>query len=368
MDEASAPSARDGDLQQALQTVTGRCPTRPSVRIVVDRCHRMARAYLRQQQQTGGLREDVLGEDLDDLAMDAIAGLFERDDQEQFPELRRYFADTDLQAASQSELEHALRQLVLGTVSDWLFDAYRAADRSLSNLIRALKRAVDDHAGVELTRRGNTLWLRVQTDAPSSNGEDGRFGRSSSRGRRMPIETLEAHLTGAVADDASTPALLSEAVKTLRAHPVYEAAYPLTRLAQALRAAQTRVQSVTEHSNGVAYPDDPLFRAEEIEEAIERSLGVVRAEKRSTYVDDGVLDEQTYAAYFRALRDRLEARFVPPGDAELTHHDALAAHLDGLPKERYRDEHRSRFEYLDQCVREVLVDRLQEAMTPSDVR
>jgi hypothetical protein len=362
MDEASAPSARDGDLQQALQTVTSREPTRPSVRIVVDRCHRMARAYLRQQQQTGGLRENVLGEDLDDLAMDAIAGLFERDDQGQFPELQRYFADTDLQAASQSELEHALRQLVLGTVSDWLFDAYRAADRSLSNLIRALKRAVDGHAGATLIRRGKTLWLQVQTDAPSSNGAVEHSGRSSSQGRRMPIETLEAHLTGAVADDASTPALLNEAVKTLRAHPVYEAAYPLTRLAQALRAAQTRVQSVTEHSNGVAYPDDPLFRAEEIEGAIERSLGVVRAEKRSTYVDDGVLDEQTYAAYFRALRDRLEARFVPPGDAELTHHDALAAHLDGLPKERYRDEHRSRFEYLDRCVREALVDHLQETV------
>jgi len=343
MDEASAPSARDGDLQQALQTVTSREPTRPSVRIVVDRCHRMARAYLRQQQQTGGLRENVLGEDLDDLAMDAIAGLFERDDQGQFPELQRYFADTDLQAASQSELEHALRQLVLGTVSDWLFDAYRAADRSLSNLIRALKRAVDGHAGATLIRRGKTLWLQVQTDAPSSNGAVEHSGRSSSQGRRMPIETLEAHLTGAVADDASTPALLNEAVKTLR-------------------AAQTRVQSVTEHSNGVAYPDDPLFRAEEIEGAIERSLGVVRAEKRSTYVDDGVLDEQTYAAYFRALRDRLEARFVPPGDAELTHHDALAAHLDGLPKERYRDEHRSRFEYLDRCVREALVDHLQETV------
>ena len=50
-------------------------------------------------------------------------------------------------------------------------------------------------------------------------------------------------------------------------------------------------------------------------------------EKRSTYVDDGTLDEQTCAAYFRALRDRFEDRSVPAGDAELTHHDALATHL-----------------------------------------
>jgi hypothetical protein len=330
----------------------------------------MARAYLRQQQQTGGLREDVLGEDLDDLAMDAIAGLFERDDQGQFPELQRYFADTDLQAASQSELEHALRQLVLGTVSDWLFDAYRAADRSLSNLIRALKRAVDGHAGATLIRRGKTLWLQVtQTDAPSSNGAVEHSGRSSSQGRRMPLETLEAHLTGTVAETPSTKDLLREAVETLRAHPDYEAAYPLTRLAQALRAARVRVQAVTEHKSGTTRPEDPLFRSDEIESEIEKSLAQIREDKRETYVEDGPLDECTYAAYIRALRDRLEARFVPPGDADLTNHDALAARLDDdLSRAQYRDEHRARFEYLDRCAREVLVDRLQEAMTPSDVR
>ena len=362
MDDDSASSASLGGLQESLQTVISQQPTRSAVRDLIDRCHRMARAYLLQQQQTGGLREDVLGEDIDDLAMDAIAGLFERDGRRQFPELQRYFADRDLTTASPTELERALRQLVLGTVSDWLFEAYRAADRSLSNLIRALKRAADDHPEVALTRRGQTLWLQVRTEGPSSSRREEQVERESSRGRRMPLETLEAHLTGEVADDPSTPELLDEAVAALRAHPVYEAAYPLTRFAQALRAAQVRVRSVTEHSSGISYPDDPLFRAEEIEEEIERSLRVVRDEKRSTYVRDATLDEKTYAAYFRALRDRLEARFVPPGDADLTHHDALAAHLDGLSKEQYREEHRARFEYLDRCVREVLVDRLQEVV------
>ena len=179
-------------LRRALCTVTGEGPTRRALQVVVDRCHRMACAYLRRQQQAGALREDVLGEDVDDLAIDAIAGLFERDDRGGSPELRRYFADRDLAATDPSAVEQDLRRLVLGTVSDWLFETYRSADRSLSNLIRALKRAADSLDDVHLRRREQTLWLQVRNR--SSPSHESAPSRSSAPGRRMPLETLEAHL------------------------------------------------------------------------------------------------------------------------------------------------------------------------------
>jgi hypothetical protein len=331
----------------------------------------MARAYLRQQERRGALREDVLGEDTDDLAMDAVAALFERDEQGRFPELRRYFegrvgADVDPDA-----LEEDLRRLVSSAVTDWLFEAYRAADRSLSNLIRALKRAVTSRNDARLRRRGRTLWVEGRRPASAGRGADAArngdhtwAGAQPDRarpGRPMPMETLEARLTGAVAANPSTGALLGVAMKALRAHPDYEAAYPLTRLAQVMRAARIRVQAVTEHDETVS-PDAPLLRTDELTTLIEQVLAEVREEKRSTYVDSGPLDEETYAAYFRALRDRLDARFVPPGDPTMTHYDALSAHRSGLSQDTYRTEHRARFEYLDQCVREALIDRLQDVV------
>jgi len=340
----------------------------------------MACAYLRQQRQTGALREDVLGTDVEDLAMDAIAGLFERDEQGQFPELRRYFSDRELGSARPESLEEDLRRLVLSAATDWLFEAYRAADRSLSNLIRALKRALSSRRDAHLRRRGQTLWIEIQTGAavgderatdrdgedPSDSAdtppdeEDGRADHWS--GRPMPMETLEARLTGAVADAPSTGDLLDVAIEALRAHPNHAASYPLTRLAQVMRSARTRVQAVTEHEEPVSTPDHPLLQTGELEPLIERVLTEVREDKQSTYVGTGKVDEDTYGAYFRALRDRIEARFVPPGDPEMTHFDALSAHLPGLSRETYRTVHRARFEYLDQCVREALVDRLQEVV------
>jgi hypothetical protein len=327
-------------LHRALWIVTGPDPTQRATRRVVHRCHQFACITLRQQKQTGSLREDVLGEDVEDLAMDAVAGLFERDDHGQFPELRRYFAGRVAKDCSEDQLVEELLRLVQSAVTDWLFEAYRAADRSLSNQLRSLKRALGERDDASLRRRGRTQWVEATTNAQDD-------GRRQAAGRPMPMKTLEAHLTSAVAEASSTGDLLEKAIETLRAHPDYEAAYPLTRLAQALRAARTRVQSVTDHSGPVAHPDHPTLRPEETRRYIEKTLSALRSEKRSTYVAQGKIDAETYDVYFEALRDRLEARFVPPGDPEMTHHEALMEHFPGLTKEEYRDHHRARFEYLE---------------------
>lgn len=374
MDATTTATEDPSKLRRALRIVTGTDPTRQATRHVVARCHRIAQATLRQQQRTGSLREDVLGEDTGDLAIDAIAGLFERDDQGRFPELREYFGGQlatgcpEQNAESEQSVQSDLRRLVQSAVTDWLFEAYRAADRSLSNQLSALKRAVNQREDACLRRRGRTQWLEVsrQSGDFEQDGSRPRKGSSSepeSRlGRPMPLETLEAHLTGKVAEASCTEDLLMAAIDVLRAHPDYEAAYPLTRLAQAMRAARSRVQAVTEHSGPVSYPDRPVLKPEETRHHIEKTLSALQAEKQSTYVGQGKITKDTYAAYFNALYDRLEARFVPPGDPEMTHHEALAGHLLGLSKQDYRAQHRARFEYLEQEAREALVDRLRDVI------
>lgn len=364
------PAAKTGDspaLQRALRVVTGPDPTRRATRQVVRRCHQIARAALRQKKRAGFLREDVLGEDLTDLAVDAIAELFERDEKGQFPELQRYFGGQVAPGRSEGPLTEDLRRLVQSAVTDWLFEAYRAADRSLSNQIRALKRAVDQREDLRLHRRGKVQWIEslCRTNSPQSDPRSGpQSGEKTARtrrhpGRPMPLEALEAHLTGEVEAASSAGDLLEKAINTLQAHPDYEAAYPLTRLAQAMRAARARVQSVTEHSGPVVHPDRPVLRPEETQACIQNTLSALQSEKRPTYVGEGKISEETYSAYFAALQERLEARFVPPADPELTHHGALMEHLSGLSKETYRDQHRARFEYLLRQAREALVARLQ---------
>lgn len=357
MDSFATETRSDSSLQHALSVVTGSAPTRAATHQVVRRCHQIARAALRQQQRTGSLREDVLGEDIDDLAMDAIASLFKRDAQGRFPELRRYFNEVPLQDRAPKALLEDLRRLVQSAVTDWLFEAYRAADRSLSNQIRSLKRAVRQREDVRLRRRGTTQWLEVTgADSPRSPDQD----VAPRTERPMPLSALEARLTSAVPEATSTADLLDTAVRALQSHPSYESAYPLTRLAQAMRAAYTRVQAPTEHTGPTTHPDRPLFRTEELWDHLKATLSTLQDKKRATYVGQGKVDASTYTAYFRALRDRLAARFIPPGDPDMTHYEALSKHLPSLAKTAYRDEHRARFEYLEQQARAALIDRLEE--------
>jgi hypothetical protein len=112
----------------------------------------------------------------------------------------------------------------------------------------------------------------------------------------------------------------------------------------------------------VTTPDWPPLTAEEVTAVIAECVDAVRRDKRDTYVGTGTVSSDTYAAYFRALRDRVEARFVPD-TPDLTHYDALAAHLPALSKAEYRDAHRGRFEYLEQCVRAAFEDRLEHVAT-----
>ncbi|MFP4229344.1 MAG: hypothetical protein ACLFTE_11030 [Salinivenus sp.] len=357
MDSSATSTRSRPSLQRALTNVTGPAPTRAAIHRVVRCCHQIARASLRQQQRTGSLREDVLGEDIEDLALDAIADLFKRDAQGHFPELRRFFDEVSPQDRPPKALREDLRRLVQSAVTDWLFEAYRAADRSLSNQIRSLKRAARQRDDVRLRRRGRTQWLEV-VRADSASGPAQGVGPRT--GRPMPLSVLEAHLASAVADACSTDDLLDTAVRTLQSHPTYESAYPLTRLAQAMRAAYARVQATTEHTGPTTYPERPLFRREELWNHLDAVLSTLQDEKRATYVGQGKVDVTTYTAYFRALRDRLAARFVPPGDPDMTHYEALSKHLPHLSKTTYRDEHRARFEYLEQQARTALIDRLEE--------
>lgn len=371
-------------LTAILRDVLGPTPSRQAVKALARRCHRMARAYLYKQDRMDGLRTDVLGDDTGDLALDAIADLFERDEQGRFPELRRYFQgyfereDTLQQLVSdakEAEIRSALRQLVWSAVGDWLLEAYRAADRSLSNQIRALKRAAEESAETTLTKRKGKPWVVVEVNKKSS----------PEAGRLMPIETMEACLAGAVAEATSTGDLLHRAVLALRTYQVYEAAYPVTLLAQAMRGARAQVQSVTEHAGAADDTGRSVLRAGEVETMIEECLEALREEKRSTYIGEDKIDEVTYRAYLRALGDRLRAKFVPREESactlarrntedsteeetpyDLTHYEALARHLEDLSKETYRAEHRAKFEYLFQEAEDRLTSQLREAVPAAD--
>lgn len=333
------------DLKATISVLVSDRPTRQQTGRFVDLCHRIARTYLCQKQRNRRLNLSLLGLSLDDLAMDCITGLFERDAQGRFTQLTRYFDGLGWQALDDAALLAATRRLVFSAVSDRLFQSYHDVDAALSNLIRSLKRAASATADVTLERRGQTLWIHVETD-PTPDAETGLL---------MPPEFLEAHLTATVRHGTTTGDFLDAAARVLRSQTLYARRYHLTALARVLRSAWVRVQKAEPESP----PEPAKLHQEDIARLVERSLAATKAKMRSSYVARGKVGDDLFASYFMAIQDRLTAQFVSHNGKALTNYRALRVYLPDLSRAAYEDQHRTVFEYLSKCTRERLVKQLQ---------
>ncbi|PEN11171.1 hypothetical protein CRI94_16405 [Longibacter salinarum] len=328
-------------------------------RTVVTICHRIAKAYLQTSYVTN---RSLAGLTLGDQAMDAIADLFERSGR-RFPVLEGYFREPPelIGAMSTDEMIERLRPLVHGVVTDRIFESNGEVDASLSRLIRSVKRAVKQSEGSTLQRTMKALHVVV----PPANVSPEDSSRSVSL-PTMPVERLAAHLAPVVRSGAQVPDFVAAATHLLDAHPRYDRSVPVTAIALAIRAASVEVGLSTTASGHVASVDNTIrsdgldnLVTSDIERLIDKTIDRVRAEKQSHYVEGNQVPANVYASYFEAIRSYLEARYLPPTDADLTQHEALRMHRSEITREIYRECHRSTFEYLVRIVRDDFVETLQ---------
>ncbi len=329
------PVLSSEELRQAIASLISDRPTRTHTGRFVDLCYRIALAYLRQKQRSGRLNPDLLGLPPEDLAMDGIADLFERDDAGRFPRLAAYFEHIGHEEVDDQTLFEATRRLVFSKVNDTLFHAYGEADASLANLLRSLKRAIKERPDLVLERRSGVLWVQVKASEPRAHP-------------LAPPEFLEAHLTPAIRQRMTTGDVLHAAVGVLAAQAHYVQRYPLTLLARVIRSATVRVNEAADTPS-----DEPasLYR-EDVARLIERSVAATQSAMRVSYVGKGKVDEATYALYFRAIQDRLN-------DSDLTNYEALRAYLPELSREAY-EQRRAVFEYLSKSARNRLMHHLRK--------
>ncbi|MDX1439483.1 MAG: hypothetical protein R3284_06225, partial [Rubricoccaceae bacterium] len=67
-------------LTAVLDDVLQENPSVKATRLLIDKCHLLAIAYLRRRSHAGRLDPSLFGVTLEDLALDCVAELFRRDD------------------------------------------------------------------------------------------------------------------------------------------------------------------------------------------------------------------------------------------------------------------------------------------------
>lgn len=285
---------------------------------------------------------------MEDLALDCIADLFQRDDAGRFSQLDVYFNSIRWQDLDEDDLYIALRRLIFSKVNEGLFRRYREADPSLAKIIRNLKNAAKSAPGLYVERRKQEMWIIAETDDPEQ-----------AHLPAAPFEVLEGHLVSHLSNaNCDTLRQVTQGfIEFVTQHPYYQNAFPLTSFAQVVRSAFVRIGEVVGDQE-----DKEVFVSGQVTRAIDVVASAVEADMHASYVGKGKVDGATYASYFFAVRDILAAQFVNDAEPVDSYLDALEAYVPNLTPEMYRTHHRHILEYLVKISRTRLFAYLKEEM------
>lgn len=342
------PLKRSAGLAEVLAGVLAEEPEPRAIRRAVSESYQMALSYFLQKRKRSYLPHDLVGLTINDLALDCIADLFERDKAGRFCVLNNYFQSLGWQQLSEPELNRALRRLVLSKANEGLFRRYRESDPTLARIIRNVKEAIKAEPRLSLQRYHGDLWITLKQ-------ADTVFYRLPL----LPVDLLESHFIGCLNANGGVGKAVASLVGLLSANPAYSPGYPLTMLARALHSAYMRTGDID------WTVDEPeVFLKGEVYRAIQRAGLMVERNMKGSYVAKGKVNAMTFDAYLSAVRDVLEAHYISDATVAPSLFDALRTYLPGLSKTVYHYQHRNRVEYLMKLAREWLFEQLRDVSQP----
>lgn len=294
-------------------------------------CHRFASAYLRLSSTRTHFAVDSLGISVDQLAFDAIAELFGRDQNGRYAQLERYFAACGpLQNLSDDELVACLRRLIFSAVKNHRYRVFQECDPARGRIARNIKLMLKNHPRLELTERHGLPAVALRS-CPKS-----REGRAE-----LPQELLLPDVFAAGAHGGNLRTMLDTLADILHDQHAYAGMLPLAQVCELVQTVHaTFRKNEPDAAAGESIADWEL-----------RSLiaGVVRtiaADQLSTYRRKGKISEREARSYRKSVSDILERTFCASEEDEEPYYAVFARHMAGVTNELYRRKHRPVLEYL----------------------
>ncbi|MGH7598553.1 MAG: hypothetical protein ACREOI_19530 [bacterium] len=361
-------------------------------------------SYLKYQEVIGKhIRWERRGKsgELEDMAIDCVAGLFMRNDANEFVQLRRYFGPylDGRGELNDVELLIMLRRLVIKKTKQELSRIFKERDPEGAKIIRNIRVAVKNARDLGIFREMGREYIFLRHGAGSRIAVHAEAAKKKIAAAKVPafmkdssqpepVTAVQAIKANELTDDElfylrkSKPSIPE---KTLKNHylDLYTAKdHVSTTIRKMLSVVKTDerfqnflptdvVARLIRHTNLemvrtrlIAQIEDvsPLdyVRLKEIERAKKRVLHRVRQKIHSQYVASGKVSTEKGDIYFKTLADVLE---------DITHSKKIESYfrhlrkyIPDLTQRRYRDEERTIFEYLGKLTkkwfRELLKDLL----------
>jgi hypothetical protein len=336
----------------SLGTLLDRCITneyrREDINKVIEICHKLAYSYLKMKAASQKFFL-IRNENIEDMALDFIAELFQIEDEKNLVVLQNYFSSMDLKNMSDRDLTSELRKLVFTKVDDNIYRFYGKKDSSLKKIIRNIKMAVRSRERIDGVCYRNGYFI-IKPDAEEKQP-------------LMPPDFLLLKLSLHLKGYMQIPEILIKVKEILDQQEEYQKRFPLVSLAIVIREyfvllheKETEKQQIAEY--GI---EDRLFK-KEFDQFLEHTVLKVKDSIGRRYVDKGKVEAREIDLYFKAASDIVKADFYD-NENELTQYDQLNKYVSDLDYEQFREKQRSQLEYIVILIRKELVNSFKKEWT-----
>ncbi|WP_340106285.1 hypothetical protein [Rhodohalobacter sp. 8-1] len=282
-------------------------------------------------------------ENLEDLAWDFIADLFQKNDTGELIVIKDYFENRRVDSMSKGEIKTELRRLVCSKVEDNVFRFYGEKDPSLKKIIRNIKLAVKEH--------------NCKYSVCYENGDlivdDGKVNNLL----RMPSEFMQIKLCSRLTESLMIPDILIEVIDILENQNEYKKRFSLVTLASIIRESFVIIQD-SQIDNL-----DPDVYSKMLQKELDRFLGKsvdrVKDNISRHYIEKGKAEHHEIEIYCQTAKEIVKSNFEGTSGS-LSQFEQLKLHYHQLEYEQFRNKHRSVLEYIVKMVREDMLNSFKK--------
>lgn len=349
-------------------------------------------SYLKYQEVIGKhirWERNNNGGELEDLALDCVAGLFMRNDNNEFIQFRKYFCQSsiELEELEDEEIMILLRRLVIKKTKQELSRIFKERDPEGAKIVRNIKVAIKSSDDIESFREmgreyiffsngysngaqqnGNGHADHYEDDGESPIGSNGNghhksklddsYLRKSMPG--IPEKSLRGEYLSQYGAKDPVSRGLRKMLLVVKTDEQYQNFLPLDLVARIMR--HTNLEMARERLVSQATDLSPLddLKIKEIEK---RKLEVLQRIKRkieNQYVLSGKISTEKGRIYYKALADILED--IGQGKNYDSYFKHLTRYLPQLSQRAYRAHERTIFEYLGKLTKKWFRELLLELL------
>ncbi len=313
--------------------------------------------------------------ELEDVAIDCIAGLFMRNDKGEFTQLQRYFGpkiETHL-AFSEVEACSMLRRLIVKKTKQELSRIFRERDPEGAKIIRNIKVAIRSSVDLKSFKEMGREFIYSDANLNShpndhndrlineNNVDDDNLEIKETQFKSaIPEKLLYQHFLEKYDPSDSVATMMKKMLQITESYPEYQSYLGIDVIASIIR--DVTFQHVREKLSNDIDENSPLsdLQSKEIEQVNQTIIEIIHQKINQQYLSKKKITPEKADIYCRAIVDFVnELTQDKETDSNFRY---LKRYIPNLTQREYREKERSIFEYLVKITKKSLRKKLKELL------